>query len=98
MNWKNEFTQEVISEQSYNNLDWYNKKNYIPTTNSITKRKTDDENVVFAVGADNIIEAIVNAADLAAEPETDNSNSDPSPDFGGFSDGDTGGAGASSDF
>ena len=90
--WKHEFTGNEITDNQYQVLTSYDKRNYYRVAQPVVNQQ-EDEDLVLSVGIDAVVEAFTNSS----EDNLDTSSND-SSDFGGFGGGDSGGAGASSDF
>lgn len=90
--WKHEFTGNEITDNQYQALTSYNKRNYYRVAQPVVNQQ-EDEDLVLSVGLDAVVEAFTNSS----EDNLDTSSND-SSDFGGFGGGDSGGAGASADF
>lgn len=99
MNWKNDLTDEIISDECYNKLPTSKQINYSevedePTHKVDSRDRTDDDDDGFFTTA---------ITALAIDSIMDSSSSFDSGDssggsFGGFSGGDSGGGGASGDW
>jgi len=92
--WKHEFTGREITNNQYQALTSYDKRNYYRVAQPVANQQEDEDN------SDSLLSAIVNADYSSSEDNisNDTSSNDSSSDFGGFGGGDSGGAGASGDF